>query len=292
MIVIILSLLSAFAFAFHAIFIKFGLKDSDPLTGTLISSSINVGFLWILTLLFIPLQTFVNRGIIYLIIGGILAPSLARVFLYTGFEKVGVSITAPIRTTFPIISSLLAIIFLNEPVTAPIGAAIIFTVLGTILLSLSSSGIRRPTEIQWKKKDLLFPFTAATFYGISHFIRKIGMATVPSGIAGATIVTTVSLIFYILSLPLIKQKKKMTLSRRSAFYFLLGGIAGSFGQIFILSALRSGKVTVVTPLAGTTPVFVLFMTYLFLRETERINLLVLVGVISIVAGVLILSSMA
>ena len=292
MIVIILSLLSAFAFAFHAIFIKFGLKDSDPLTGTLISSSINVGFLWILTLLFIPLQTFVNRGIIYLIIGGILAPSLARVFLYTGFEKVGVSITAPIRTTFPIISSFLAIIFLNEPVTAPIGAAIIFTVLGTILLSLSSSGIRRPNEIRWEKKDLLFPFTAATFYGISHFIRKIGMATVPSGIAGATIVTSVSLIFYILSLPLIKQKKKMTLSRRSAFYFLLGGIAGSFGQIFILSALRSGKVTVVTPLAGTTPVFVLFMTYLFLRETERINLLVLVGVISIVAGVLILSSMA
>ena len=292
MIVIILSLLSAFAFAFHAIFIKFGLKDSDPLTGTLISSSINVGFLWILTLLFIPLQTFVNRGIIYLIIGGILAPSLARVFLYTGFEKVGVSITAPIRTTFPIISSLLAIIFLNEPVTAPIGAAIIFTVLGTILLSLSSSGIRRPNEIRWEKKDLLFPFTAATFYGISHFIRKIGMATVPSGIAGATIVTTVSLIFYIVSLPLIKQKKKMTLSRRSAFYFLLGGVAGSFGQIFILSALRFGKVTVVTPLAGTTPVFVLFMTYLFLKETERINLLVLVGVISIVAGVLILSSTA
>ena len=118
------------------------------------------------------------------------------------------------------------------------------------------------------------------------------MATVPSGIAAATVVTTVSLMSYMVFLPLIRQKKKMVMSKRSVLYFVLGGIAGSFGQIFILSAFRFGKVTVVTPLAGTTPVFVLFMTYLFLRETERINFLVVVGIISIFAGVVILSSTA
>jgi uncharacterized membrane protein len=289
--VILFSLLSAFAFAFHAIFVKFGLKDSDPLSGTLISSLINVGFLWVLTLLFVPFETFFKEGIIYLVIGGMLAPSLARVFLYTGFERVGVSITAPIRTTFPIVSSVLAIIFLNEPLTFPIGAAIIFTVLGTALLSLSSSGLRLPSELQWKKKDLIFPFTAAIFYGVSHFIRKIGMATIPSGITAATVVTTVSLLFYVLSLPLIKQKRTMVMSKRSILYFSLGGIAGSFGQMFILSALRLGRVSVVTPIAGITPIFVLLMTYLFFRKSERINALVVAGVVSIVLGVVLLSIM-
>jgi uncharacterized membrane protein len=289
MIVIILSILSAIAFGFHAIFIKIGLKDSDPLSATLISSAINVGFLWILTLLFVPLDTFVKPGLIYLIIGGLLAPSLARVFLYTGFEKVGVSVTAPIRTTFPIVSSVLAILFLNEPLTVPIGAAIIFTVMGTMLLSMSSSGRRLETQLQWKKRDLLFPFTAAVFYGVSHFIRKIGLATVPSGITAATVVTTVSLVFFLMSLPVIKQKRAMVMSRKSIFYYSLGGIAGSFGQMFILSALRLGRVSIVTPIAGITPIFILIMTYLFFRTTEKINFLVLAGVVSIVLGVVLMS---
>jgi len=291
LLVILFSLLSAFAFAFHAVFIKIGLKDSDPLSGTLISSAINVGFLWILTLVFVPLDTFFKPGLIYLVIGGILAPSLARVFLYTGFEKVGVSVTAPIRTTFPIISSVLAILFLKEPLTVPIGAAILFTVLGTALLSLSSSGVRLETQLRWKKTDLLFPFTAALFYGVSHFIRKIGMATVPSGIAAATVVTTVSLTCYLLSLPLIKKKRAMAMRKRSVLFFSLGGIAGSFGQMFILSALRLGRVSIVTPIAGITPIFIVVMTYLFFRKTERIDFRVVAGVVSIVLGVVLLSLM-
>ena len=291
MIVILFSLLSAFAFAFHAIFIKIGLEGSDPFSGTLISSVINVGFLWILSAVFVPMDAFLKPGLIYLIIGGLLAPSLARVFLYTGFEKVGVAVTAPIRTTFPIISSVLAILFLKEPLTFPIGAAILFTVLGTALLSLSSSGPRLETQLQWKKTDLLFPFTAALFYGVSHFIRKVGLATVPSGIAAATVVTTVSLAFYLLSLPLIKKKRTMAMGKRSVLYFSLGGIAGSFGQMFILSALSLGRVSIVTPIAGITPIFILVMTYLFFKKTERIDYRVVTGVVAIVLGVVLLSVM-
>ena len=62
--VIIFSLISALCFAFHAIWVKYGLKESDPLTATLISSSINVGFLWILTLSLVPIRSFLNEGII------------------------------------------------------------------------------------------------------------------------------------------------------------------------------------------------------------------------------------
>lgn len=88
MTIIIFSLVSALAFAFHAIWVKYGLKESDPLTATLISSSINVGFLWILTLSPVPIRSFLNEGMIYLVIGGLLAPSLARVFLYTEFKYI------------------------------------------------------------------------------------------------------------------------------------------------------------------------------------------------------------
>lgn len=293
MLVILLCLMAAFFFACHGVLVKVGLKGSDPLSGALVSSSINAIFLWTLTILFVPLQALIHKGMIYLIIAGLLAPCLARVFMYTGIEKVGVSIASPIRSTFPFFAVTPAILFLEERFTGFVGIAAISTVLGVVLLSLSPSGnLGTPIQLQWEKKDLLFPLAAALFYGVSDFFRKIGMITVTSPLGGATIVTTVSLLFFAMILPWMKKKRRMTVGNRSALFFSLGGIFGSLGQISLLSALRSGQLIVVSPLVSTTPLFTLSLTYIFLRKSERITSRVVLGVIAIVAGVIILTSVS
>jgi uncharacterized membrane protein len=285
--------MAAFFFACHAVFVKVGLKDSDPMSAALISSSINVIFLWTLTILFVPLQVFMHKGIIYLIIAGLLAPCLARVFMYTGIEKVGVSIAAPLRSTFPFFAVTPAILFLGERFTAFVGIAIVSTVLGVVLLSSSpSDNVRAPTQLRWEKKDLLFPFAAALFYGVSDFFRKIGMITVTSPVGGATILTTISLSFFAIIFALMKKKRSMTMGSRNALFFSLGGIFGSLGQISLLSALKKGDLIIVSPLVSTTPLFVLLLTYIFFKKSERITFRVVLGAISVVTGVVILTSMS
>ncbi len=293
MLVIVLCLMAAFFFACHAVFVKVGLKGSDPMSGTFVSSSINVVFLWSLTILFVPLQAFIHKGMIYLIIAGLLAPCLARVFMYTGIERVGVSIAAPIRGTFPFFAVTPAILFLDERFTVFVGIAIILTVFGVVLLSsFPIDNGRTPTELRWGRKDLLFPFAAASFYGVSDFFRKMGMITVTSPVGGAALLTTISLLFFAIILPWMKKKRRMTIRSRSALFFSLGGIFGSLGQISLLSALKKGDLIIVSPLVSTTPLFVLLLTYIFFKQSERITSRVVLGVTSIAAGVVVLTSMS
>jgi len=54
-------------------------------------------------------------------------------------------------------------------------------------------------------------------------------------------------------------------------------------------ALSLGEVSVVTPLAGTAPLFVLPFTSLFLKGVEKLTWRVVVGSILIVLGVFLLT---
>jgi len=293
MLVVVFSLLGAFFFACRSVVVKVGLQESDPASATLITSVINAVSLWVLTILFVPFDTFVHPGVIYLAVAGLFAPCLARVFLYTGIEKVGVSVAEPINSTAPIFAAIGAVLLLHERVTSSIAVATILTVLGVVMLSVSSGSARRPTEMQWKKKGVLFSLLAALFYGVSRVFRKMGMIPEASPVGGATVIATTSLLFFGLLLPLIQRKRKIVVHKKSFFFFSIGGICGSLAMICILTALKWGDVVIVSPLTGTTlPLFVLCLTYVFLRKLERITLRTVVGASSIVAGVLILTSVS
>lgn len=291
MFVIFLSLLAALLFGCHAFFVKLGLTDSDPMSATLVSTSINCLFLLLLTFLFVPFSNLKSNGLIYLIIAGFIAPCLARIFLYTGIDKMGVSIASPIRSTYPFFSIIPAIVFLNERFTLGIAIATFVTVFGVILISMSSSDAPKITsQLQWNKRDLIYPFSAAVCYGISNFLKKTGMNVISSPIFGATIVATVSLLFLIVIFISMKKKAR-GLSKKNVLLFSLGGVSASLAQISMFAAFRNGELIVIGPASSTTPLFVLILTYLFLKETERINLTVVFGVIAIVSGVIILKSM-
>ncbi len=289
MIVIIFSLLSAFFFAAHYVAVKFGMKTSNPMTATLISSSANVLFLWVSTVLFFPFDFFFNKGMIYLAVAGLLAPSLARIFMYTGIERVGVSITSPIKETGQFFAAFIAIIFLDEHLTVFIGLATIMTVIGVSLLSRSSSNSKFPNQLQWRKKDLVYPFGAAILYGGSRIFRKLGMITVTSPWGGATVMATISLIFFLVIFAMTQRKLKPQIDKKGFYFLLLGGVLAGFGQVTALSAFRLGDILIVGPLVSSTPLFSLLLNYMFLKQIERITLNIFLGVVLIVAAVFILS---
>ena len=56
-------------------------------------------------------------------------------------------------------------------------------------------------------------------------------------------------------------------------------------------ALRAGTVNVVAPLSGTMPFFVLALSWLFLRDVERIGARLVVGTLLIVLGVYLITAL-
>ena len=75
---------------------------------------------------------------------------------------------------------------------------------------------------------------------------------------------------------------------RSLFYFVGGGVAENTGVFLVLVALGLGDVSVVIPLAGTAPLFVLLLAYLFPSAVEKLGWRVVVGAVLIVLGVFLL----
>jgi uncharacterized membrane protein len=70
------------------------------------------------------------------------------------------------------------------------------------------------------------------------------------------------------------------------------GLTENAGVFMNVLALGLGTVSVVTPLYGTAPIFVLFLAPFFLRDVETFSVRVVVGTVLIVLGVYLITALA
>ena len=178
---------------------------------------------------------------------------------------------------------------LGEQLTVAIVIATVMTIAGVLLLSRSASDEKKADRFQWQKKDLIFPFAAALLYGVSRFFRRLGMITVTSAWGGATVMASISLLFFPLILWTLPTNRRLAIDKKGFYFFALGGLMGGFGQVFALAAFKLGDVVVVGPLISTAPFFSLLLTVVFLKKLERVTVNVLLGAVLIVAAVAVLT---
>ena len=278
----VLALLSAFINACATIMIRQGLQDSNPHTGFWINLVVGVAGLWLAVFILTPGDVFSVRALPYFIAGGLLGTMGGRFTRFLAIDKVGASVAAPIINLNPFISAGLAIVLLGERVTASILVGTLVIVVGTALLSMSGR------QVGFQTRHLIYPFTAAACFGSVAIIRKLGLSET-GPVFGAAVNMTTALVAFTLYLLVSGNRHLMRCQGRSLWYFAGAGVAENTGVCLMIVALSLGQVSVVVPLSGTAPLFVLPMTWLFLRHVEKLTWRIVVGSILIVAGVGILT---
>src|SRR6266567_4288266 len=246
-----MALSSALCSAVATVFIQRGLHRSNFYAGFWINIAVGVIGLWSLVLLLVPFDDYNWRAVPYFVFSGVVGTAGGRLFRVVAIHKVGASVAAAVNNLAPLISSGLAILLLGERVTLPIVTGTMVIVIGTILLSLSGKygGFRA--------RDLGYPLLAASCFGTVAVVRKLGL-----GHAGPLFDSAVN---------------------------IAGGIAENAGVFLVLASLSFGDVSIVTPLAGTSPLFVLLLAYFFPSHAEKLTWRVVVGAVLIVLGVVMLS---
>jgi uncharacterized membrane protein len=78
----------------------------------------------------------------------------------------------------------------------------------------------------------------------------------------------------------------------SLAWFVAAGVAENLGVFLTLVALGLGTVSVVAPLTGTAPIFVLGLSFFFLRGVETLSGRVVLGTLLIVLGVYLLTALS
>ncbi len=278
-----LALLAAASFGLSAIALKKGYSHSTPLASNIIVTGINAIILCAIAAFLVPPKLFLTSASLFFIAGGILGQGIARTFRHVGIDRIGASKAYTIVGSSALFASLFAILLLGERWTLPLFIGTIFVVGGIALLSGSWNNVKGGG------KYLLLPFVAAVIYGLASVIQKTGLNMMPNSLVGATTAVAAALLGLIVFSAASGKMEKMTIGRAWPF-FIAAGVLNSIAFILNFEALRSGNVTVVSPLISTQPLFVILFGFLFLKGVERITWKVAAGAALVVAGAAIVTA--
>ena len=279
-----LALASALCSAASTVLISRGLVRYGPYTGAWVNLVVGTTCVWIALLLAGGPGRPTASAVAYFALAGLIGTVGGRLLRFMSIETVGASISAALINLSPLVASTLAIAVLGERVTAPIVVGTLVIVGGTTLLSAGgrASGVRAAA--------LVLPLMSAVCFGVVAVLRKIvlaGMAPIP----GFAVNITAALIAYTAFLVASRQSALMLCRGESLVYFVMAGVAENAGVFLLLLALSVGTVSVVAPLASVSPIFVLVLSFFFLRGIEMLNRRIIAGTVLIVVGVYLITAL-
>jgi uncharacterized membrane protein len=131
---------------------------------------------------------------------------------------------------------------------------------------------------------------SAVCFGVVAVLRKIGLGGM-APLPGFAVNVTAALVAYAAFLLASRQTAVMICRGRSLVYFVLAGVTENLAVFLLVFALSRGAVSVVAPLSSVSPVFVLVLSFFFLRGIEMLNVRIIAGTMLIVAGVYLITTL-
>ena len=278
----LLALISAFCSAVATILIQRGLRRSSFYAGFWINVTVGVVGLWSAVLVFVPREDYDWRALPYFAFSGVMGTAAGRLFRVAGIQKVGAPVAASIGNLAPLVATGLAIVLLGERVTFAILTGTLVIILGTVLLSLSGK------HVGFQARYLIYPFLAASCFGMVQVARKLGLSQA-GPLFDAALNITAAMIAATAFVLVSGNWRALRCDRVSLLYFIGAGAMENTGVLLVIVALGLGSVSVVSPLAATSPLFVLLLAFLFPSGAQRLGWRVASGTLLIVLGVFLLT---
>src|SRR6266550_4066821 len=178
----LLALGGALCSAASTIFIRKGLRESDPFSGFWINLVVGTISLWIAVAFTGGVGHVSVKGALFFVCAGLIGTIGGRLLRFVSIERVGASIAAALINLNPFVSSGLAILLLGEHITMVI-------VAGTTLFSVGGQRLGvRPSQ-------LVLPVLSATCFGVVAVLRKLGLSDTTAVVGSAINVTTAFVTF-------------------------------------------------------------------------------------------------
>ncbi len=275
----LLAIGSAILLAIQITVSRKGLLTLTVTSGLMINLSVATVTLWLFAIIFFPTQNIDSTAILFFVLGGAIGPFLGRLFLFDGLRRLGAALASTINGIYPLFASLIAIIFLGEKITLFIFLGTVSITLGVGIISWSKSG----SQWKFRKVYLIIPILASLCFGFSDSIMKFGLGLMDFPILGAAVMSTTALASLTLFL-ICKGELSLPIREEGSIYLVISGLITSFFVMAFFSALSFGTVVIVSPLAGTAPLFVLLFSRLFLKGIEKVTLYLVIGAIVITFG--------
>jgi transporter family protein len=285
---VIIALIASLAWAGSSILVKYLSSKIDAI-------SMNTLRLWVGSIVLIALVFITGRSgllvqtpfipILMVIASGILSNAIGDTVYIQSLSYLDVSISYPIsQSAFPLMTLIVAILFLNESFTwfNIVGAICVIAGIVMIVVNNKKPGIAKKVT----RKGVLLSLIAAVLWTAGSVTLKIGLAKVDTFLAAAIRVTASALILTTLAFGRKSQDrmKLNTYGTRNLLFVAAAGILtytiGAIGYVTAIHLIGAGKSVL---LSASAPIFLLPFSVLILKEHP--TRLALVGVFISIVGI-------
>jgi DME family drug/metabolite transporter len=278
----LLALISAFGFGLASVLLRRGLLHARPVAATLVSVTFTAVFIWALAVATVPPSRLFTWRVLPFVAAGFVAPGLGRLFLFMGFDRIGVARAITLSSTTPLFSVALAIAFLGERPPSLLFLGVAAIVMGGALLS------HRPAaERSWRRRHMVFPLLAALSFALRDLVSRWGLRAYGEPLVGAAVSAGTSLLLTWAFAVGGAGTGGLGLSRGALRLFALAGVAEGTAYLTMWGALGSGDVSLVSPLVNAHSIFGVVLAAVFLRDLERVTWRVAAAAALIVGGVFV-----
>jgi drug/metabolite transporter (DMT)-like permease len=279
---IILGIASAAFLGAGLVLTQFGLRTIHPLSGAAISvPSFTLVFL-LLSPVLLRGEVIVWHAVPIFIAVGLVFPAVLTIMTFASNRALGPVVTGALGNLSPLLSVVVAVVLLHEPLRALQFCGLMVTVLGVLTITVTRTDDMR----DWRTWALLLPLGASVLRGFIPPIIKIGLEAWPSPVAAG-------LTGYIVSTLTVLTVERIRTGRFTAqaplsgkLWFACTGICNGVGTLLVYAALGAGPVSLVAPLYATYPLFTVGLSVIFLGNV-KITFRLIAGTVLTVGGVVL-----
>ena len=203
--------------------------------------------------------------------------------LFKGFEVGQLSIVSPIASSYPALSTILAVFLLNEQVSVIRLAAILAILVGIVLVSIQRQRERldkRQLAAGVGYAMIAFFALGFMFFALKFVVGSLGafLPVLLVRVMSATVLTSVVLL----------TRKKQSRGNWSSFLpiVFVVGIVDTFGNITYNLGILGGAVSVVATISGLFSAVTVILAFVVLKE--RLAAHQVIGLLTILVGVSII----
>lgn len=298
---------SAFFAGITAILAKCGIKKTDSDVATAIRTGVVLVFSWLMVLISGSLKSIAAIGPktwIFLILSG-LATGASWLCYFKALQRGDVNKVVPIDKSSTVLTILLAVIFLEEPMTWLKGGAVVAIAVGTYLMIQKeekketvpeTSGQNREYEqnSEPEQKDgceqksghswLLYALLSAIFASLTAILGKVGIEGVESNLGTAIRTCVVLLMAWVLVFVTGKQHMISQSLKKELLFICLSGLATGASWLCYYKALQEGNASVVVPIDKLSILVSIACSFFVFHE--RLTKKAALGLVLIVVGTL------
>jgi transporter family protein len=271
-----LAFCSAFLFGAMTVVLRFALRRSPGAELGAFATTVTALAVALVALALSPSGAGDAGGLALFMLVGVLAPGGSQLLFTMAVRDAGPSRTSVVVGAAPLISVVIAILVLGEPVQAALIVGALLVVAGGILLVLERS---RPTH--YRVIGLVFALAGATLFAIrDNVVRWASHGTAVPPIPGAAAALLGGSLVIFAYLFVLGRRPRLG----HALPFVSVGVLFGLSYLSLFEAYYRGRVTVVSPIVATESLWGVLLAAVFIGRSERIGPRLVAGALCVVAG--------